>query len=336
MSQTLFIRADAGPTIGIGHFMRMLALAEAWLESGGAVVFGGSVPSSLVQRALALGAQWQPGVDDAASTIARARAANAQIVVADGYHFGLEFQKSIRAAGFKLMMVDDNGENGSYDANWVLNVNIHATEAMYARRSEPCVLLLGTKYVLLRDSIRRQAPARRTVATANRVLVTFGGADPVNATGLVLRALEALPGLEVRVLVGAANSRAAEYQAPNVETFIDLPDVAPVMAWADVAICAPSTTFGELAFLGVPSMLLTLAENQVVIGQRLQALGAARFLGDARSALAVQMLTREIEEFLGSARARAEVVSAARALSEGEGVKRIVAALGRPSLTNHT
>lgn len=229
-------------------------------------------------------------------------------------------------AGLKLMVVDDNGENDSYAANWVLNLNVHANEAMYTRRGPACVLLLGTQYVLLRGSIRRHAKAvSRDRAT--RVLVTFGGADPANATGLVLSALP--KGLDVRVLIGAANRRVADF--PDAE--VDVEDIAPVMAWADVGLCAPSTTCWELAHLGVPSLALSLADNQVAIGEKLNELGALKLLGDARRPPPAAELTAAIEHFLQSRPARDEVIRAATQLVDGAGVDRVVTALGRRTAT---
>lgn len=332
MNSTLFIRADAGPTMGIGHFMRMLALAEGWLASGGAVVFGGDVPEALVPRATKLGARFAPRaapaqrLSDAQWTVAQARAANADVVVADGYHFGLDFQEHVAGAGLKLLVVDDNGENHAYAANWVLNLNVHANEAMYARRPPACELLLGTQYVLLRGSIRRHTKAV-SCDRVTRVLVTFGGADPANATGLILSALP--KGLDVRVLIGAANPRAVQF--PQAE--VDVEDVAPVMAWADVGVCAPSTTCWELAHLGVPALALSLADNQVAIGERLNELGALRLLGDARRPPQVPELTAAIEAFLENRPARDQVIRAATQLVDGAGVDRVVTALGRRHAT---
>ena len=331
MSSTLFIRADAGPAIGIGHFMRMIALAEGWRAQGGEVLFGGEVTPALVPRALSIGARFvalDKRADDANAewTIRHARLAHARLVVADGYQFGFDFQRAIRAAGFGLMVVDDNGENHAYDANWVLNLNLHANEAMYARRSSDCQLLLGTQYVLLRQSIRQSSGARPAATVASRVLVSFGGADPVNATGLVLDALDGISWAEVKVLVGAANPRVPPATAWR-QVLVDVADVAPVMAWADVGICAPSTTCWELAALGVPTLGLILAENQVGIGHTLEAMRAMRLLGDARQAPERATLATAIADFLRNPGERSALVTTARGLSDGRGVERVIAAL---------
>ncbi|MBL9037518.1 MAG: hypothetical protein JNG84_03280, partial [Archangium sp.] len=107
MTQGLFIRADASASMGTGHVMRMLALAEAWREAGGAVTFGGAIPPALVTRLERSGASVvasPAGGDDAQFTVAAAKAAGASIVVADGYHFPLEYQRRVRALGARLLV----------------------------------------------------------------------------------------------------------------------------------------------------------------------------------------------------------------------------------------
>ena len=95
MAQSLFgqllIRADGGASMGLGHVMRCLALAQAWQERGGQVTFltTGS-PSAFTERLQAEGMEWkaQPHLagsqEDAAETAAVAGELAATCVVVDG------------------------------------------------------------------------------------------------------------------------------------------------------------------------------------------------------------------------------------------------------------
>lgn len=324
----LFVRADAGPSIGVGHFMRMLALSEAWRARGAAVRFGGSVPEALRAKTDAPVLERPAARDDAEWTIEQARAAGASWVAADGYTFGPAFQKRVRAAGFKLLVVDDNGENGEYSADLVLNVNLHAAEAMYAQREAHTRLLLGNQHLLLRSEILKARSGPR----GRLLLVTFGGADPADATALTLAALSTQPTLserEVVVLVGAANPRIVAYREKfareGVQLLVDPPDVAALMASAGAAICTPSTTFWELAYLGVPCAGLVVADNQTRIAQSLEKLGAMEFLGDARNISSPQRLGLALADFLS---APSDIlIATARGLSDGRGASRVVSAM---------
>ena len=330
MTDVLFIRTDAGADAGTGHFMRMLALAEAWAESGGQPVFAGSFPEALAQRAHAMGARVlvrQAAGDDVRWTIERAQEAGAKVVVADGYGFPFDFQRALRAAGLRLMVVDDNAENQPYDCDWILNVNVHATEAMYARRNSDAQCLLGPRFALIRAAIRRGSLEPR-VTGGHRLLVTMGGADPPNATGRILGALRsARAGLTTTVLVGAANPRLAEYRekaAGGVTVLHDVQDVTPVMLSADVALAATGGTIWELALLGVPSVGLSLADNQVRLAEELQRRGAIDYAGDARtSADATQWLDRVWKVLEDPSRGSA-LLNASRALVDGNGARRVV------------
>ncbi len=327
MTRGLFIRADAGPQLGTGHVMRMLALAEAWVERGGEVTFGGQVTPALLERITALGARFvELKSVDVESVITQARTAGASVMVADGYSYDLAFQRTIRAAGLRLMVVDDNGENAAYDADWVLNVNVHAAATMYPGRVGQA--LLGPSYALLRSQLRR-ATARARGPVVERVLLTMGGADPVDATGRLLHVLQG-QAWGLSVLVGAANPRLAAYEAarrPGTELHFNVTDVTTVMSKADLAVAAAGGTVWELALLGVPSLVVSLADNQAVLARTLGELGAAAYLGDARATTDLATWAAQVDELVRDEARRSRLVQTARSLVDGKGALRVVDAL---------
>src|SRR5207253_7688690 len=94
-------------------------------------------------------------------------------------------------------------------------------------------------------------------------------------------------GLEARVLVGPANQHgaalavAARQARGAIELLPPSSDVAGLMAWADVAVAAAGTTAWELAFMGLPSLLIRVADNQIGTATGLDERGIAVDLGDA-------------------------------------------------------
>ena len=96
----------------------------------------------------------KPGsMDDAKHTAYIAADSGSEWVVVDGYYFGSDYQKKIKEYGLHLLFIDDNGHADHYYADLVLNQNLHATEKLYRNREPNTKLLLGPKYVLLRQEL---------------------------------------------------------------------------------------------------------------------------------------------------------------------------------------
>ena len=340
---TLLIRADASAQIGTGHIMRCLALAQAWQAQDGAVTFATlkTLPDALQTRlqnelfALHL-LDTEPGSeDDARQTAALAASLGAAAVVVDGYHFGGDYQYTLKSTGLKLLFIDDNAHADHYYADFVLNQNIYATESMYANREPHTVLLLGPRYVMLRREFWRwRDNVGRVPHIVNNLLVTMGGSDPENVTAKVLDALELIgtAGLEIVVIVGSSNPHLPDLQRrvgqsrQKIKLKQNVQSMPALMIWADAAISAAGTTTWELAFMGVPMALIAVAENQRQIMQEMSGLQAALPLG-WHADTTPDSIAEAVQELLLS------VPEGVRQLAvDGLGVERVVRRLRYPPL----
>jgi UDP-2,4-diacetamido-2,4,6-trideoxy-beta-L-altropyranose hydrolase len=336
---TQILRADGGPSIGGGHIMRCLALAQAWSETGGRAAFcAATLAPSLQQRLVDEGfgcitVDAKAGSStDAEATIATAGSLGADVIVIDGYQFPVEFHQRLRDAGLKTAAIDDNGEIGNNVDDLVVNQNRHASPALYAQRAAHTRLLLGTEYALLRREFRNwQGPPRTFPASARQLLVTLGAADPSNVTADVIACIgpALAAAMEIAVVVGGSNphadavaARAA--QLPNCRVVRDPGDeMARLMAAADLAICAGGGTMWEMACMGVPFIPIVIADNQ-----RLAAAAMAR---DGYPAIERVAVPRELPAAVAALAAdagRREVLSRrGRQLVDGHGAERVCAAL---------
>jgi UDP-2,4-diacetamido-2,4,6-trideoxy-beta-L-altropyranose hydrolase len=257
-------------------------------------------------------------------------------VVLDGYHFDSDYQQQIGAAGYPLLVIDDMAHLDHYYADVVLNQNAHADKSSYF--SEPNTkLLMGTDYILLRSEFLKWRKWQRDIPKAGRkILVTLGGSDPDNITLRLIQALEmiSIKGMEAVVVVGASNPRhdeiaeAAARATASIRVRENPENMAELMAWADVAVSAGGTTSWELAFMGVPSCVLILAENQRRIAETLQKDGIAVSLGEF-SACSPEMISGALFEIVNQHAVRGEMSRRGRELVDGSGGDRVATELIR-------
>jgi len=336
----LLLRADADVRAGTGHVMRCLALAQAWSDAGGrAVLLSAPLPPALETRLGAEGLavvalQAAPGSpEDAAETARQAQERGAEWVVADGYHFEVGFGRALKEAGHKILVLDDNGGADTSDADLVLNQNIHAQADWYGE--SPGRLLLGPRYALLRREFRTwRGWQRETPEIAHKALVTLGGSDPDNVTRKVVEALSLVgpERLDPTIVIGGGNPHRAALEAEasrlgvSARFVTNPPDLPALMADADLAVSAAGSTVWELAFLGVPSLLVVTAANQRGIAQGMDAGGAARSLGEAGDLTAGGLAQAVTALRLDPAR-RAEMSRRAREIVDGSGAARVVEAM---------
>ncbi len=300
--------------------MRCLALGQAWQDAGGEVTLAWSeLPDALASRlkdegfsTVRLGApvaSWP----EAEETARLAHALNAAWIVVDGYRFYAGYHQHLRDSGLPVMAIDDMAHLETYPVDLLLNQNLSGAVALYrGKTAEGVKLLLGPRYALLRREFRAGFSARGSAeGRSRRVLVSFGGSDPDNLTGRVLRRLAATitGSCEVVVMVGAANRHADELRrfAATLpypcELRFDVRHVAEAMAWADVAISAAGSTVWELASMRLPALIGAIEENQLA---GLSALRTVPLFRAARFAdLLGWNLGAEIERLLRTANSHA-------------------------------
>lgn len=334
----LVVRADAGGEKGAGHLMRCLALGQAWQDAGGRVIFITSSQSKgLRQRLREEGfdihqlASPYPHTGDWGDTKSILADHPDAWVVLDGYHFDEIYQKQVKDTGHKLLVIDDIGHLKHYYADILLNQSPHAKRLSYP--VEPGTrLLLGTRYALLNREFLAWKDWRRDVhEIARRVLVTLGGSDPDNNTLKVIEALQdvALPGLEASIVVGATNPNAAVLKSAirqsrlPVSLIYDARNMPELMAWADVAVSAGGTTVWELAFMGVPNIVMITAENQCLNSNYLEESGIALVLG-WHGGLNRSDITGKLLPLLKNDNKRAEMSRKGRQLVDGKGGERVI------------
>jgi UDP-2,4-diacetamido-2,4,6-trideoxy-beta-L-altropyranose hydrolase len=333
----VLVRADASAAIGAGHVMRCLGLAKAWQRAGGNVtyVMAECIPA-LEQRLVREGITVRkitavlgtPG--DAEQTIAEAKRLEASWLVADGYRFKPDYVRKIRTAGVRVLFLDDDGRFDFYPADVILNQNVSADRRMYSNREPFTRLLLGPEYILLRPEFIAEPRAREHPAIGRRILVTMGGSDSENVTGRVMLALSRIQlEYEAKIVVGGGNPWHEQLRAladrlgPRMKLERSPENMAPLMRWADAAISGAGSTCWELAYMGVPSIVITLSSDQEGIAKTLAEREIAISVG-RHANLSEERITEELVRLLHDCERRRKMSEHGRELVDGGGAARAV------------
>ncbi len=332
--------------MGTGHVMRMIALAQAWREDDGEAVFlCAEITPALEERVrtegfslekLAAVPSGKEDLEATCSAVSRHGGKASPVAVAlDGYQFGSDFQRGVKATGSRLLLVDDYGHAEFYHADLVLNQNISAHTSLYARRDDTTKLLLGPEYALLRkEFLQFESGAGDIPERAAKLLVTLGGADADNVTKKAIDAL-AGSGLEVKVAVGGSNphlaslrkaAEAASRGTTKVDLVVNPRDMPQLMAWADMAVAAGGSTSWELAYFGLPAVFIILASNQEQIARELERQGFGICLGD-HSKLDLHLLREALNRLAADPKLRAAFAARGREIVDGLGAERVVSFL---------
>lgn len=305
---TILFRFDASAAIGFGHAIRCFALSEelsARLYDPHFLVYPDTkapletlgIPSSRIHM---LEPSYS-GIGDARELARFAQHLDAQWIVLDGYEFDLRYQSELRAGTRAKVLALDDGVLDSFDADIILNQNLDAEHHSQYLNASSSKLLLGSRYLLVRQAFRHANPIQ-VRSEASNVLLMFGGADTHNITAQMLSVLAktgCLNNRSVRVILGGAYRHRDSLDAITIPSSCNL-EIVPFTnriidhyQWSDVVFSAAGSTAWELALQRLPMALITAADNQIQVATALARKQAAIYLGDIRS--------HPVDEFMGRA-----------------------------------
>lgn len=208
-------------------------------------------------------------------------------LIMDHYALDARWERALKPYYRRLMVIDDLADR-PHESDLLLD-QTYSREAEDYRAwvSANCRLLCGSQYALLRPefaALRPYSLQRRAKPQLRQLLITMGGVDKDNATGQVLEALRscALPAdCRITVVMGATApwlkevERLAQNMPWPTQVKVGVGDMAQLMADSDLAIGAAGATSWERCCLGLPTIMVVLADNQHQVAQGLEQTGAA-------------------------------------------------------------
>ena len=329
-NSTLIIRTDGSREIGVGHIYRCLALAEALRARGFEIIFAVTVtPPPLVTLIQQRGYEVQtlPDAADLEQFMALARQHRTRAICVDTYAASEDFYNALAARGMCVFCIHDFADFPRA-AELVINHNIYAPELQY-EVAPHTRLLLGPRYALLRAEFRAARLHAVARATPTNLLVLLGGSDPHNLTFKITQGLlQNLPQeIFIHTVVGPATSGLLELQQleqthARLRVYNQPPNLPEIMAAATLAITGAGVTVYELACLGVPALLLIIAENQRRNAESFARHGLAQTLG-WHEHIAPENVTAAAQRLLNDPQKLSEMKTAGRNLVDGLGAQRV-------------
>jgi len=332
--------------MGIGHVMRCLVLAELFKKNGTKVEFicrshkGNSIDKIISnnfkvyelaapknneletssQYLQWLGVKQKKDADDCVDLI---KLEKVNWIIVDHYGIDEQWHKQIKPHCDKLMVIDDLADR-NFDCHLLLNQNLGIEKKCYDNKvPADCILLLGTKYALLRpefSSLRCKAiTKRKNTNSVNNIIISMGGNDINNITHSIL---ENIPkNYSVTVVLGKYsphNKMLENYvKNKNIKLLIDSSNMAELMLDADLAIGAGGSTSWERCCLSLPTFIFLIDENQQMIVKQLVKFGSVRLLEDIGS------LKNNLEDIRNDIRSWTLMTRKSRNICDGLGADRV-------------
>lgn len=350
-------RADGGKTIGLGHLMRCLSLAEAFRRNGHKVYFFSKLDEGIEKIKLenfevvrlSSSKQETEGysygnpahlADEAKEMNLLLQEYQIDILIIDNYNVDKEYFAALKPNVRELIYIDDVNKF-PYPVDIVVNGNITGEYLGYQKRDENQALLLGPRYNMIRSEFRNM-PCRFVRNKVYEIMITTGGSDPYNLTGVLLEIL--LKEKEFRhtrfnVLVGNGFTKCKYldslrrnydnlYLYANSELSFNLSDiirteVSQIMLRSDLAISAGGSTLYELAACGTPALAVILADNQEGIVRKMDEQGYAMSLG-WYDQLNRDLVLDRMRELTDDFQRRKAMSAKGQRLVDGQGTERIV------------
>ena len=251
-------------------------------------------------------------------------------LIVDHYALDANWERALKPHYRRLMVVDDLADR-QHQCDLLLDQTFGRNPQDYKPWvPADCTLLCGSQYSLLRpefSALRGYSLQRRENPKLERLLITMGGVDKDNATGQVLQTLESseLPeNCQITVVMGATapwlgkvRQQAIQMSWPTT-VLVGVSNMAQLMADSDLAIGAAGATSWERCCLGLPTVMLILADNQQQVALGLEQAGAVSVLQGPQQIL--DRLPHLLSSLVSSPAQRATMSQAASRITNGRGV----------------
>lgn len=342
-AKRFLIRCDVCSDIGFGHLRRCLALAQYLKKAGSFIVFVCRIKSvadlsllrCLKSEVETLG--WEVDAKtDAILVTNLCMKYEIDLAIIDHYRVDLSYQQILHDKDIRWLQFDWAAQ-GPILADLVVSPSPAASYDTYRQivKKETARLLLGPQYVILSPEFNNPTLLRARDGSVRRVLILMGGGGDRGAIALALDAIMLLPKsirqeISWEIVCGGTNPnlgnlkrRLNEHSGEiKAQLFVDADDVATRISKVDLALTTGGTVAYETAVLHCPSIIISIADNQVANAVAWDKLGTSKYLNDVES-LSPAHLAANITNLLESPASLRAMSDAASSVIDSQGSERV-------------
>ena len=338
----IVFRVDASSDVGFGHLSRCINLAEVLRSRGNEVSFicrddelqsfrtlEDRLFATVLLPSLATGEVCNQQ-QDADQTIEALKEMSPDWLIVDHYRLDKQWEQIMRPHVIKIAVIEDlPGRNHNCDLLLDQNYSDRSNEAFSGQVPDACELLLGPRFALISEEFKRIRELKtKPNNELKRIFVFCGGSDPQNLTQQVIDELSIaeLSNIAIDVVIGAQNKNFNRDASRKLKTNFEIHDAgskfAQMMRRADLAIGAGGTTTWERVCLGVPSVVVSIAENQNPACEKLGSDGLVNYLG-AQASLRPGVIRDAVIEAKNNYASLFDQIERGQILVDGRGCERV-------------
>ena len=298
MKNNLFIRVDSSPEIGIGHMMRCLTLAQELKNNFDKIIFltqkdsGNFIGTIMKNEFEVIFIPTTNNDPNIIKNLITAYSENKNFLLIDHYDIGTNFESSLKNIFERIFVIDDLA-NRKHDCDLLIDQNYYRDlNQRYEKLIQNgTITLLGPKYAIIRPEFRKiNKKTIKKNSQIKKILVSFGGSDPTNECKKVLDALCSIENskFEIVVVAGIYNHKFEQLKKlyekySNIKIYRHVNDLSRLMLNSDLFIGAGGTTTWERFYMGLPSIVTIISDDQKESIEFLSDMGHVINLGLAKN-----------------------------------------------------
>lgn len=268
MKPRIMLRADAGSSIGFGHFIRTSALAAYLREDFDCVIASYNPDGPLTPFQLAsIAESGATALDLNSEDMVRAdkifleSLGKEDLVVLDNYYFTTDYQRAVRNKTAALVCIDD-----VHDRHFVADVVMTFCPLSASDFSmEPYTRFYGgTEWAFLRAPFLEPVSTRNRAFPGQRMVMAMGGADPLGLSDKMIRVVrDCFPDIEINVIAGQTVKISVQPDRRlHILNRLDASRIASLFDECDWGLFPASTICVEAFSRGLPVIAGHYVDNQ--------------------------------------------------------------------------